>query len=185
MLPIILFYLHLDTQTNAMRRNLHSLLFILLLLFVSATVIAQKNILIIEKPGTVKNYKYYLGSRIKLDYTYDNKFDKVAGTISKITDSTLIINKTHLIYISNITTIYRSRYGFSLLTQAGIKGGAAFFIVDGLNRALTGTRPIFKKETAIISGSLISGGLLFLPFVNKPLRINNEDWRIKIIDTSY
>lgn len=168
-----------------MRRNLHFLLFILLLLIVSAPAIAQKNILIIEKPGTVKNYKYYPGSRIKLDYSYDNKFDRVTGTISKITDSTLIINKAHLIYFSEITTIYRYRYGFDLLTQAGLKGGAGFFIVDGLNRTLTGARPIFRKETAIISGSLISGGLLFLPFVNKPLHINNEDWRIKIIDTSY
>lgn len=168
-----------------MKRNLHSLLIFLLLLLVSASAIAQKNILIIEKPGTVKNYKYYPGSRIKLDYSYDNKFDKVAGTISKITDSTLIINKAHLIYLSEISTIYRYRYGFDLLTQAGLKGGAAFFIVDGLNRTLTGTRPIFRKETAIISGSLICGGLLFLPFINKSLHINNNDWRIKVIDTSY
>lgn len=185
MLPILLFYLHLDTQTNAMRRNLHSLLFILLLLFVSATAIAQKNIFIIEKPGTIKNYKYYPGNRIKLDYSYDNKIDNASGIINKITDSTLIINKTHLIYLSKITTIYRARYGFSLLTQAGIKGGAAFFIVDGLNRTLTGAKPVFRKKTAIISGSLIGGGLLFLPFIKKPLHINNEDWRIKVIDTSY
>ena len=61
---------------------------VILVLALSIAVNAQM-ILLLEKPGTVKNIKYRAGDQIYVK-TKDNL--KILGTINIITDSSIIIN---------------------------------------------------------------------------------------------
>lgn len=154
--------------------------FILLLTIIAMTLLgrAQKNYFVVEKPGTVKNYKYLTGDRINLLCSPNNQ---VTGRISRINDSLIEIDRMKKVYVHSIIAVYQTRRLFALMADIGIKAGGGFFILDLVNALLTKRQPIIKPQTLIISGSLIGVALASLPLMNKKMIIDNENWRIRIL----
>jgi hypothetical protein len=155
------------------------LLLILLIFSVSYSVVAQ-NILIVERPGTIKNYKYYTGDEIKLKTISTDAI--ISGTIIVISDSSLIINHHHEIMVDDITTIYRNKWGFRFLQYISLIGGMFYLGINTLNGVINSDDPIVPEETLIISGSMIGFGIVLTPLTTRRYKIDKEKWRIVILD---
>jgi hypothetical protein len=155
------------------------LLLVLLIFFVSYSVEAQ-NILIVERPGTIKNYKYYTGDEIKLKTISTDA--TISGMIIDISDSSLIINHQYEIMISDITIIYRNKWGFRFLQYISLIGGLFYLGINTLNGVINSDDPIVPEETLIISGSMIGFGIVLTPLTTRRYKIDKEKWRIVILD---
>lgn len=84
------------------------LLTVILFLALSIAVNAQM-ILLLEKPGTVKNIKYRAGDQIYIKTKDELKF---SGTINIITDSSIIVNYDVEILTSDVKLINRGGLKF-------------------------------------------------------------------------
>ena len=162
-----------------MRTYAHILLFLAMgLMFSSAQ--AQR-VLLIEKPGKFKNYKYYIGNNIALKtLPFGEKYD---GNIHVITDTSIVINFDNEIMLSDIEVIIRPRWGLGLLSKVTRIAGAGYFVLDVANNSLTGQPTIVDKNTAIISAGLIAFSYLIVPLHNKRMKAGNP-WRIKVLNMS-
>lgn len=85
-----------------------------ILLFMAFSLSGQ-NIFVLEKPGTIKNYKFELNDHIKLRTLSTDT--TLSGRINSISDSSLIVNYSNEVRINDIATIYRKRWGFGILQK--------------------------------------------------------------------
>lgn len=154
---------------------------VILLLVFSIHLSAQTSYLVIEKPGTVKNYKYIPGNEITMKAVYRGMESFLQGRITALTDSTVTINDKQIVRIEDITTLIRTRSIMGLLTDVSWKAGAGFFILDLVNGVLTKREPLIQQGALIISGSLIGISLAAFPFIYKTMDIDGEHWRIKML----
>lgn len=155
----------------------YRLLFIFLLMGLN---LAGQNILIIERPGTIKNYKYFQGNEIKLRTISNDTV--VSGALSLIQDSTVIINNNFELEIDNISTVYRKRWGFSFLQYLSIFGGLAYASINTINGLINNDSPVVPGETLIISGSMVAFGIVLTPLTTRKIKMDNGKWRILILD---
>ena len=65
---------------------------------------AQNYLLLLKKKGSPKNYKYTLGSDISVRSKV--RESKITGQIHQISDSTLTIDFTRLVYLEDIDNVY-------------------------------------------------------------------------------
>jgi hypothetical protein len=153
---------------------------IVLLFFSFVYNACAQNILIVERPGTIKNYKYYTGDEIKLKTISTDA--TVSGTIIDISDSSLIINHQYEIMVSDITTIYRNKWGFRFLQYISLIGGMFYLGINTLNGVINSDVPIVPQETLIISGSMIGFGIALTPLTTRRYKIDKVKWRVVILD---
>lgn len=153
------------------------LLTLILFLALSIAVNAQK-ILLLEKPGTVKNIKYRVGDQIYIKTKDKLKF---SGTINIITDSSIIVNYDVEILIKDITIVFQEMWFISLFSRVAYISGAGYLILDAFNRTINNEYPIIDKSSFIIGASLIGGGLLMKANSYKRCKIN-KPWRFKVLD---
>ncbi len=146
-------------------------------LFINMSVFSQK-ILVVEKPGTINNIKYTVGSTIKIKTIEGLRID---GHIILITDTTVVINY-FTIKIRDIKNVYANRRLLQDFSALGITGGIAYTSIDALNGFINNDTPILRKNALKISGVMLGAGIIFKLFDTKKLKINNKDWRIKILD---
>jgi hypothetical protein len=139
-----------------------------------------QRILIVEKPGKFKNFKYFVGSDISLRILPAG--NRVSGIIHEITDSSILINYDNEIMLSDIERVIKNRWGFSLLSKVTRISGAGYFVIDALNSVITGNPTIVTEKTAIISGSLVAFSYVLVPLHSRPLK--KGKWRIKILNMS-
>jgi hypothetical protein len=151
----------------------------LLLCSLEINLVAQ-NIFVVEQPGTTKNYKYYMGDEIKLKTISTGTI--YSGTITDISDSSLIINHHYEIMINDITTIYRTKWGFRFLQYISLIGGMFYLGINTLNGVINSDDPIVPEETLIISGSMIGFGIVLTPLTTRRYKIDKEKWRVVILD---
>jgi hypothetical protein len=144
-------------------------------------ILSGQNIFVLEKANKKRNIKYYAGSQISLETGIDKKF---SGRITQITDSSLIINNQNEIMITDISKIYRKRWGFGLLQRVSIIGGILYLSISSLNRVINNEDPVIPEETLIISGSMILFGILMTPLSKRSHSINTGQWRVIILDFS-
>lgn len=148
------------------------------LIFTSISV--AQNIFILERPGTIKNHKYYQNDQIKLKtISHDTIF---SGVITMINDSSVVIDYANEIFLYDISYMYRKRWGFSLLQKLSLIAGASYLLISTTNGLINNDSPVVPKETLIISASLLAGGVALIPLTTRRYRIDNEKWRIKILD---
>lgn len=154
--------------------------FFILYLFSSFGSTMGQNIFVLEKPGRMKIFYYKQRDPIKLKAFYSDEY--IAGKISKVTDSSLVINYSAEVLIKDIQVIRRGRWGFKFLQGLFLTSGIFYISLSTLNGLINNDNPIVPSETLVISGSLIGAGIILSPLTNRNHKIDEENWRIKILD---
>lgn len=145
-----------------------------------STANAQR-ILLIDKPGKFKNFKYFIGDDIVLKTApYGNKTE---GTIHVITDTSLIINFDHEILLEDIEVILKPRWGMKLLSRITRIAGGGYFLLDVTNNLITGNPTIVDENTLIISAGLVAFSYALVPLHNRRMEPGNK-WRMQVLNMS-
>ncbi len=154
------------------------LLFCLLIL----TVVAHsQRILLVEKAGKFKNYKYAVGDNITVrTHPYGEKH---SGTLHEVTDTSILLNFDDEIMLKDIQRIIRPRWGLSFVSKITRIAGAGYFVLDVVNNAITGNPTIVDKTTLLISGGLVAFSYALVPLQNKRIK-PGDTWRIKVLNMS-
>ncbi len=139
-----------------------------------------QHIFMVEKPGTVNNLKYSTGDRMDLK---TKTGERVSGIINQVRDTAIVVNY-YLVMNDDIAIVYTRRAIFSAFSSVGTTGGLAYVGIDGFNNLINDERPVFRA-TALKTGGIMFGAGMLLKFISKRKRhINNQDWRIKVLDFS-
>lgn len=136
--------------------------------------------LILERPGTIKNRKFEATDWIKIRTIKSNT--TIAGKITLIQDSSIVINKKNEILLTDIAVIYKKRWGFPFLQELFVKAGIPYLVISLINGAIYNDEPIITTDTLIISSSIIAAGIVITPFTSRKFKIDNEKWRVRILD---
>lgn len=147
----------------------------------SIEIMGQK-LLVLEKAGTAKNYKYKTGDKIKVETVRDNLV--FSGKITEIKDSSIIIESYNEIKLREICQVFRERSLMQLFSGAAISGGLFYLSLDGINGIINNDSPIIAKNTIIASGILVGTGLIMRQFFYRKFE-TKEKWRLKILDFSF
>ena len=151
-----------------------------IIFIISFTGLFSQNIFLLERPGSIKNYKYYVNNPIRLKIISPDTI--ISGKINNIGDTSIIVNYVNEIHVKNIACIYTKRWGFSLLQKLFLLTGIPYLVLSAINGTVNNDTPIIAKETLIISGSLIIAGIALSPLANRKHKIDNKKWRVKILD---
>ena len=155
------------------------LVFLMILISGSKFLSAQKMI-IVERPGTIKNFKYKKGNKI---YCKINNTKLLFGTISKVSDSSFCLNKNIEVKIKEISVIFKLR-GFFYRSYPKIRlAGFGFLLANTINRTIHNQEGVFDKS-GLISGFSIIGFSYVMQALAFRKQVIGEKWRIKIIDLS-
>lgn len=153
--------------------------FLILFSFTLAPYLICQDILLVEKPGTVNNYKYYVNDFVSVKTIFpDTVF---SGKISEIRDSSFVISYNNEVFIKNIDAVYRSRYGINLLQKIFLIGGGAYLSLLTINGVISSDTGEINKIPFIVAGSLIVAGIAIIPLKKRKMKTENYKWRIKII----
>lgn len=157
---------------------LKNCLFISLMFFYGISI--AQNILILERPGTIKNHKYYLNDEIRLktistDIIY-------YGKITAVNDSSIVVSYANEIFLSDIAKIYTFQWGFDFLRKLGFSAGALFLAVSLTNGALSGFDSSGGTEMVVGSLGIMAFSAALIPLKWRGHKINNIKWRVKILD---
>ncbi|MHC1708389.1 MAG: hypothetical protein AB9842_12840 [Bacteroidales bacterium] len=139
---------------------------------------AQK-ILILEKAGTVNNYKYRVNEPIYLKIKSGP--DRFRGTISRLSDSTLILDYIREIKYSEVTDIYRPMWVKHWLPELLIKASIGYFVVVSINNILQHVYPVLPGDLLITTATLAGSGLIFNKLLEKHYHLD-KGWRIRLLD---
>ncbi len=83
---------------------------VVLLVYFNEQYYVLKTSLILERPGTIKNYKYYQNDEIRLKTISTNTI--YYGKITAVNDSSIVVGYANEIFLSDITKIYTFQWGF-------------------------------------------------------------------------
>lgn len=139
-----------------------------------------QRVLLVEKPGTFKNFKYFEGDEIIIRTHPDG--DKIEGIIHLMTDTSIIINFDNEIMLTSIKRILKPLFWPRLLTHTTRIAGAGYFALDAVNNAIN-NEVIIDEQTVKISAGLVAFSYALIPCHYRRIRIGNP-WRLKILDFS-
>ncbi len=149
--------------------------FFLLLLLFSITVVSQ-NALILEKCNHRRNYKYKVDNKIILELKNQ---EVISGIITRIEDSTIVLDGLNNINISEIQFVIRKRHGFyQMWNLFFLKIGLGYFAITTINRTIRDEQPIFNTTNMIIVGSAAIIGIVGKLLYVKKYQIDNIHWRV-------
>jgi hypothetical protein len=135
---------------------------------------------VLQKRGTVKNFKYQTGNKIHLK-TLNGGYE-ISGEITQIQDTSIFINHSIEVGISNIGAIYRKSGFLNRLSGLFfIRGGIAYFLIDGANRTIHQEYPIIPESTLLISGAMVATGFAIRPFITRKFDATDK-WQVKILN---
>jgi hypothetical protein len=154
--------------------------FFLVCVFFLLQAAYSQQYLVVQKNLAIKNYKYQPGDKISLQTIRgDLEFD---GRISKITDSTIVIDNLYEIDLRNIAAVFRKRGFIKRLSGLFfIRGGIAYTAITGINGLINNDSPMIDQQTLLISAAMVAIGFAMKPLIIKKLKIN-EKWQLKVID---
>jgi len=152
--------------------------FIVLLFTIFSLSLFSQNMLLVEKPGTVKNYIYFAGDYISLK-TKDGI--KISGPINIIRDTNLIVNFTHELSLNDIEVVYKTRTLIKLGSSLLIAGSALYTGLDLINGGSKG-KSFSENESLQISLAILATGIGISFFSKKKMSTKKEKWRIRILD---
>ena len=148
--------------------------------FCTGMVANAQQYLVVQKRGTVKNFKYEVGNKISFQTKKGDFY--VQGSISKLTDSTVFIDNLYEIELENIGVVLRQRgFWMKLSKQFFISGGIAYVTIVGINGIINNDCPLIDEQTLIISASMVAVGFLLKPFYVKKMDVS-EKWQLKVLD---
>lgn len=150
-------------------------------LILSHHTIAQKNLLVVEKPGTIKHYTYEAGDEIMLSFETAQQAVTLQGVITQIQDSSILLNQTTAIPLKTIVAVHRRRKGAAFLTELGLKVGIAYFAIEGANGLIHQRKPVIPTRTFYITGGLLASSLTSFFLMKKTLKTDGHKWRVKTL----
>lgn len=158
------------------------LVLIMSFLILPSFLLMGQKLLVLEKAGTVKNYKYKVGDKI----TVETRRDKLvfSGSLTEIKDSTIVIENYNEIKLTEISRVLRKRELLRIFSGAAISAGVFYISLDALNGLINNDSPVIAESTLIASGALIGSGLLMKLFVIRKIDLEVK-WRLKILDFSF
>jgi len=135
--------------------------------------------LVLQKTGTVKNFKYQVGNEITVkvlrgEYVF-------SGRISQIKDSSFVLNSLDEIYLSEITHVYRQRNFVRVLSKVLLFGGVGYVGLEGVNGLINDYSPVISQTTLIISASMVATSFALRPFYTRSFD-TREKYVLKILD---
>lgn len=154
---------------------------VFIMLIMQAPCLDAQWVLLVEKPGKFKNFKYFIGSDIIVKtMPYGTRHE---GTLHEINDTSILINFDNEIMLEDITMVMRRRWGWSLLSKATRIAGAGYFALDIFNRAINGQGPVVQESTLIISAGMVAFSYALVPIQHKRMR-KGKKWRLKVLNMS-
>lgn len=134
--------------------------------------------LVLEKTGTPRNFKYSTGERISL---YAGGLF-ISGQITGMNDSAVTLDNYLTVRLKNITSIERrSKFLKALSELFFIRGGIAYFLIEGTNRTINHEYPVITDNTLKVSGAAIALGILIRPLIKRNFRLDKK-WQLKVLD---
>lgn len=156
------------------------ILMLLLCAGLSYSAEAQR-ILLLQKNGGLKNFKYFVGNAITIK---TKSGVKVEGIIHEITDSSIYVNWDYEIMLNDMDRILKHRWGYGLLSKVTRIAGAGYFLLDVTNNIITGNPTIVNEQTAWISAGLIAFSYAIVPLHYRRMKIG-EKWRVQVLNMSF
>lgn len=153
--------------------------FILFFFLVLSTSVSGQKILLLEKAGTVNNYKYHVNEPIVLKVNGVN--GKVKGTINKLTDTSMVLDFVTEIKFRSITDIYRPTWVGHWLPEVFIKASIGYFLVVGINNLLQHVYPVMPSDVIITVAALAGAGAGLSYLLTRHYKLS-KGWRIRLID---
>ena len=151
---------------------------LLILLFLIPLATEAQQYLVVEKTGTVKNFKYSPGNDIDLLVNET----RLKGTITQLTDSTLALDYSIIVQLQQIKKVYRFRgFVYKFSKKALFGAGLAYMAITGVNGMINNEYPLVDQTTAIIGVSMMAASFLLKPFVYRKIPIDGR-WQLKVID---
>ncbi len=151
-------------------------IFILFLFGISLGLFSQ-NILLVEKPGTVKNRKYFAGDYISLK---TKEGIKISGPINIIRDTNLIVDFTNELSLNDIAMVYESRTLVNITSSVLIIGSAMYAGLDLINGGSSG-KSFSNNQGLQISMAILATGIGMRFFAKKKMRLDKDKWRVRIL----
>lgn len=147
-----------------------------IILFISNLSFSQ-TMLVVERPGTVKNYIFEAGQYISLK---TKSGEKISGPINIIRDSSLVVDFVHELNVSDIDIVYNSRQLLSIFGTAFIGGSIMYVGLDAINGGMRGKK-LIEDSGFLTASAILTTGIIMRVFSKKKMHIDNEKWRIKIL----
>lgn len=138
---------------------------------------AQKNVLVLEKQGNKKNFKYYEGDKIEFRTT-DSLMMK--GMISSIKDTTITLDFYSEISVKKIAEVQRQRWAINILSKVMMIGGIGLVALEAVNGAISTSGDI-NPNTLYLGAGIAGAGALLIPLQKSHLYVGPEQWKIKIL----
>lgn len=153
---------------------------ILLFLFNPAVhKLCSQNMLIVERPGTIKNIKFKTADKIKIEILPTGEI--FSGKISSLSDSIIILNKSIAISMKDVKAVYKRRWGTSFLQEMFLKAGIAYLGISLINGAINHDEPLITTGSLIIGSGLTITGVLLTPLTKRKFTIDNQRWRLRLL----
>ncbi|OYT15783.1 MAG: hypothetical protein B7C24_11215 [Bacteroidetes bacterium 4572_77] len=148
-----------------------------ILLFSMGLALSAQNMLLLERPGTIKNKIYVAGKHISL-ITKDG--EKISGPINIIRDSNMVVDFTHEIMIQDIQVVYKNRVLVQLFSSAFIAGSVMYIGLDLINGGSKGTK-LSENQSMGYALGFLGTGIAMQFFTKRKMTIDGEKWRLKIL----
>ena len=152
-------------------------IFIVSILVLFSLSVFSQNMLLVERPGTVKNYTYFAGDYISLK-TKDGL--KISGPINIIRDTNLIVDYTNELSLSDIEVVYKPRTLVKLGSSFLIAGSSLYLGLDFINGGSNG-KTFAENESLQISLAILATGIGMSFFSKKKMSTKKKKWRIRIL----
>lgn len=152
----------------------------LLFFFILAVATYSQQYLVVQKYGTVKNFKYEVNDKISFQTLKGEFF--IEETITYITDSTITVDTFYEVKLKNIATVLRPRIFVIALSEIFfIRAGIAYVAIVGINGIIHNESPVIDEQTLLISASMVAIGFALKPFFTRKLDATGK-WCLKVID---
>jgi hypothetical protein len=151
---------------------------ITLLICITGSLQAQK-LLVLERPGTTKYYIFKIGDEIRL--TDDRNSRKIHGGISRITDTSIIVNYLEIIDPAKVTAVYRPLTMLQIFSRAATDAGLGYFLLTGVNNAINHNSPLIDHGT-LVASSIVTGSGVATRFLKYRKFTIGNSWRLRIMD---
>jgi hypothetical protein len=152
-----------------------------IILCISGSAWSQK-LLILERPGTTKYYVFKVGDGIRLTDSRNNR--KIFGGISRITDTTFIVDYLEIVDPAKVIAVYRPLKMLNLFSRVATDAGLGYFLLTGVNNAINKNSPLIDHGTLVASSIVTGSGVAarFFPYRKYTL---GSSWRLKVIDMDF
>lgn len=151
-------------------------LLVVLSLITASSVIAQRNVLVLENLAKAKSFKYFEGDKIEIQTTDSVT---VKGMITAIKDTSIVLDFYSEISLHKIKTVYRTRMLISIVSKVLMIGGAGLVILEAVNGAINANS---LNENVLYTGvGMTAAGALMIPFQKAKYPIGPDQCRVKIL----